>query len=96
MRSSRKSLFPLVANLLLAAAVSSVLGHARAGAQMVTGGKMPGNAEAFGLTPAEPTNDYTIQEIAVRTGCTAMANVVLPHESATVTFQRELEFSAEL
>jgi len=56
-------------------------------AQMVTGAKMPGYGEAFGLTTAEQATDYTVQEIAVKAGNSTMANVLLPGETATFTFR---------
>jgi hypothetical protein len=56
-------------------------------AQMVTGAKMLGYAEAFGLTIAEQASDYTVQEIGVKAGDSTMANVLLPGESATFTFR---------
>ena len=56
-------------------------------AQMVTGAKMPGYGEAFGLTTAEQATDYTVQEIAVKAGSSTMANVLLPEETATFTFR---------
>ena len=56
-------------------------------AQMVTGAKMPGYAESFGLPSAEQSVDYTVQEIAVKAGATTMANVLLPQEAATFTFR---------
>ncbi len=88
MRSSRSSLCLLLTSMSLAAAISlSVFSGTRVDAQMVTGAKMPGYAEAFGLTPAEQASDYTVQEIGVKAGNTIMANVLLPHESATFTFR---------
>jgi hypothetical protein len=48
---------------------------------------MPGYAEAFGLTITEQASDYMVQEIGVKAGNSAMANVLLPGESATFTFR---------
>jgi hypothetical protein len=62
-------------------------GFGSAGAQMVTGAKMPGYAEAFGLNPGQAATDYTVQEIAVKSGKSSMANVLLPGEAATFTFR---------
>lgn len=56
-------------------------------AQMVTGAKMSGYAEAFGLTPDKQSTDYTVQEIAVTAGQKTMANVLLPNEQAQFVFR---------
>ena len=53
-------------------------------AQMVTGSKMPGYAEAFGLRANEQAQDYAVQEIGVTAGRTSGVNVLLPGERATV------------
>jgi hypothetical protein len=49
---------------------------------MQTADKAPGFAETFGLDRTAPT-DWSIQEIA----CSVPANVLLPNENATFTFQ---------
>lgn len=54
-------------------------------AQMVTGSKMPGYAEAFDLLPNQQAKDYTVQQIAIKAGNTTMANVLLPGEKAKLT-----------
>lgn len=56
-------------------------------AQMVTGAKMPGYAEAFGLTPAGQATEYTVQEIAMKAGRGAVANVLLPGEEVEITLR---------
>ncbi|WP_260703695.1 DOMON domain-containing protein [Edaphobacter flagellatus] len=56
-------------------------------AQMVTGAKMPGYAEAFGLNASEQAADYTVQEIAVKAGSDTMANVLLPDEKLVLTYR---------
>src|SRR5271157_4490973 len=50
-------------------------------AQMKTGSDMPGFAEVFGLGAGKTATDFTVQEIAVRTGTSTMANVLWPGES---------------
>lgn len=56
-------------------------------AQMTTGAKMPGYAEAFGLTSNQQAADYTVQEIAVKAGTSTMANVLLPGEQVELTYR---------
>lgn len=55
-------------------------------AQMVTGAKMPGYAETFDLSPEQQAKDYTVEQIAIKAGKTAMANVLLSGETAALTF----------
>jgi hypothetical protein len=68
--------------LVLLAAIA-----ARLDAQMTTGAKMPGFAEAFGLTASEQATDYAVQEIMVKAGTGTMANVLLPGEQAELTYR---------
>ena len=56
-------------------------------AQMTTGAKMPGYAEAFGLTSSEQAADYTVQQITVKAGNSTMANVLLPGEQVELTYR---------
>lgn len=74
-------LLPLV--LLLLGIAVSIDGHA----QMTTGAKMPGYAEAFGLTSDKQTADFAVQEIAVKAGSSTMANVLLPNEHIELTYR---------
>lgn len=67
------------------AILSATLSSSLVCAQMVTGAKMPGYAEAFDLSPQQQASDYTVQEIAFQAGKTAMANVLLPSETAQLT-----------
>jgi hypothetical protein len=68
--------------LVLLAAIA-----ARLDAQMTTGAKMPGFAEAFGLTASEQATDYAVQEIMVKAGNGTMANVLLPGEQVELTYR---------
>ncbi len=57
-------------------------------AQMVTGASMPGFAEAFQLGKQDQAADYSVEEIAVKTGGPSeatMVNVLWPGEEAEVT-----------
>jgi len=65
-------------------------------AQMKTGSDMPGFAEVFGLGAGKTATDFTVQEIAVRTGTSTMANVLWPGESAELTLRFNNKTSAVL
>jgi hypothetical protein len=56
-------------------------------AQMITGSRMPGYAEAFGLTPDQQAKDYSVEEIAVSAGSFTGINALLPDESISFTFR---------
>lgn len=56
-------------------------------AQMVTGARMPGYAEAFGLAPSQQARGYSVEEIAVSAGSSTGVNVLLPGESVSFTFR---------
>lgn len=56
-------------------------------AQMVTGARMPGYAEAFGLTADQKATEYSVEEIAVAAGTSSGVNIVLPGESIEFTFR---------
>jgi hypothetical protein len=58
-----------------------------AGAQMVTGPDIPGFYETFRLDKSHPPTAYEVQQIGVRTGTCAGANVLWPGETATFTFR---------
>src|SRR6202022_1690508 len=73
-------------SLLLVSSVAAIV-PANVSAQMTTGAKMPGYAEAFGLTASEQATDYTVQEIAVKAGTSTMANVLLPGEHVDLTYR---------
>jgi hypothetical protein len=53
--------------------------------QMVTGAKMPGFAETFGIT--QQARDYDVEEIAVAAGQTEGVNLVLPGEQMKLAFR---------
>ncbi len=56
-------------------------------AQMVTGREMPGYATAFGLGPGHDAKGWEAHEVAVSTGTSQGANVLLPGETARFTFR---------
>lgn len=81
----------------IAALIVGIVGfHAACNAQMVTGSRMPGFAETFDLRPEQQAKDYTVQQIAIKTGNTSMANVLLPNEQAELTFHFANKTSHEL
>ncbi len=51
-------------------------------AQLTSGAKMPGYAQAFGIDGDKQAQDYSVDEIGVRAGKTTMANVLWPGEKA--------------
>jgi hypothetical protein len=57
------------------------------GAQMITGARMPGFAEAFDLAPSQQAKDYSVEEIAVSAGSTTGVDVLLPGEHVSFTFR---------
>jgi hypothetical protein len=67
-------------------------------AQMVTGSYMPGFAEAFNLGKQDQATDYSVEEIAVKTGGfgATMVNVLWPDEEAGVTLHFTNKTSARL
>ena len=73
--------------VIISSTLSLVLCPWIAEGQMVSGSKMPGYSEAFGLTPVEQAMDFSVQEIAVKAGSTGMANVLLPGERIAVTLR---------
>lgn len=56
-------------------------------AQMITGARMPGYAEAFDLAPDHQAKNYSVEEIAVSAGVATGINVLLPDEHASFTFR---------
>ena len=66
--------------LCLASALS--LSWGAAGAQLTSGAKMPGFAQAFGIDGDKQTTEYSVDEIGVRAGNTTMANVLWPGDKA--------------
>ena len=56
-------------------------------AQMITGSRMPGYAEAFDLTPSQQAKDYSVEEIAVSAGSSTGVNVLLPGEHVSFIFR---------
>jgi hypothetical protein len=76
--------------VLLASACLATLSMAfprPVGAQMVTGSRMPGYADAFGLAADQQAKDYSIEEIAVSAGQSTGVNVVLPGERISLTLR---------
>lgn len=55
--------------------------------QMQTGSAMPGFAEVFGVDGSKAAQDFAVQEIAISTGSSTMANVLWPGESAEITLR---------
>lgn len=64
--------------------------------QMKTGSEMPGFAEVLGVDGSKAAKDFSVQEIAVRTGSSTMANVLWPGESAEITLLFTNRTSREL
>lgn len=56
-------------------------------AQMQTGSDMPGFSDVFGLGPGHAAHDFAVQEIAVHTQSSEMANVLWPGESVEITLR---------
>lgn len=54
-----------------------------ASAQMVTGSKMPGWSDAFGLSPKA---DFDVRELSVDAGSDSIVNILLPGERAKMVF----------
>jgi hypothetical protein len=76
-----------IPHVLLCIAALAIGCNSTADAQMITGAKMPGYAEAFNLTAGQQAKDYSVQEIAVKAGSTSGINVLLPGEHISFTFR---------
>lgn len=91
-RNTRVSRWSWIAVCLCLAMLMPLKGSA----QMVTGAKMPGYAEAFGLDPDKKAADFSVQQLAVRAGKASMVNILLPGESAELTFRFTNKTATEL
>lgn len=91
-----RSSMPVCASALFGILVWNLLLSVLCTAQMKTGSDMPGFAEVFGLGAGKTAADFTVQEIAVHTGNSTMANVLWPGESAEFTLRFTNKTSAEL
>lgn len=83
MTSKRRHVPPLILRIVVILAVSVPA----LSAQMVTGAKMPGYAQAFDLALGQQAGDYSIEEIAVSAGHSTGVNILLPGEHVSFTFR---------
>ncbi len=60
---------------------------AKIAAQMVTGQKMAGFAQAFNLSDSSKNPAYTVAQIAINTASASGVNILWAHESARCTFK---------